>query len=234
MPKKGSKESGKVVKIKRARRSTKLPSLKLILIVTSVIIISLAIYSHAPRLSEGAKGTAESLKPQDILKDLAAGNASVALIYDVSGDLLIGNGTVLNVYDRLAIIVQPYSIATNESNSSASWKYAIRSDITSQYLSYYLLSKLGNDVVANDTRDILLNINVLKRLYGNVSYEVLGIEKINNKVLGDVEVEVYEYSYDSLKVRAYYEVTYGVPVELDLNDGGYVVRLTLSNILKLS
>lgn len=236
MSRRKGKDVGKIVKVRRKRVGLRLPSGKVVAIVIALALILLTSLYAYTSLSSGK--VTQELSPHDVLKLLtSAGNTSVVLSYDVSGDLPLGNGTTLNVYDKIILVVQSYEVGLNESvdSSNVSRKYLISFyGINPNYLTYYLLLRLGIPSVTEDLKNLFADTSILNLIYTNITSAYISKESLKNKVLEIVEVGVYEVSYDSTTVRTYYDLVYGIPVEVVIifNDT-YEVRLTLSSVFKL-
>lgn len=236
MSRRKGKDVGKIVKVRRKRVGLRLPSGKVVAIVIALALILLTSLYAYTSLSSGK--VVQELSPHDVLKLLtSAGNTTVVLSYDVSGDLPLGNGTTLNIYDKITLVVQSYEVGLNESvdSTNVSRKYLINFyGINPNYLTYYLLLRLGIPSVTEDLKNLFTDESILNLIYTNITSTYIGKESLKNKVLGIIEVGVYEVSYDSTTVRTYYDLIYGIPVEVVIifNDT-YEVRLTLSNVFKL-
>lgn len=236
MPKRKGKDVGKVVKVRKKRVGFRLPSTKVIAIVIALVLISL-ITLYAYTSLSGGKAVQE-LRPREVLKLLtSAGNISIILLYDVSGDLPLGNSTILNVYDKVVLVVQSYVVGLNETigSENVSRRYLINFyDVNPSYLTYYLLLKLGIPSATEDLKNLFTDISILNLIYSNTTSTYVGRELLDNGVLGTIEVDVYEVSYDSTIVRAYCDVVYSIPVKVIIMlNNVYEIRLTLSNIHKL-
>lgn len=236
MSRRRGKDVGKIVRVRKKRVGLKLPSSKVLTVVIALaLVVLVSLYAYT---SLGSGRVTQELSPHDVLKLLtSAGNTSVVLIYDVSGDLPLGNSTVLNIYDKITLLVQSYVVGLNETadSSNVSRKYLINFyDINPSHLTYYLLLKLGIPSVTEDLKNLFADASILDLIYANVTSAYVGRELLKNKVLGIVEVNVYEVVYDSTMVRTYYDVIYNIPVEVVIMfNYTYEVRLTLSNVFKL-
>jgi len=222
---------GKVVKVRKTRRRLYTPktlAIVLVVVVLSVITV-FTYYTYRPSASEG---TSTTLKPYEILKSLVEGNDTNAiLVYSVSGNLLV-NTTVLGVYDRLVFLVQPIYINQSEGSENVSFikYYLIRYD--ENYLSNYLLPKLGTAYVTEELNNLLVNKLVLNSTCSNFSKKYLGEVSKYVRPLGEVGVKVYEVMCDSAVITESLEATYNIPVEVVYAGGNTSIRVVLDDVMK--
>ncbi|MEM0360970.1 MAG: hypothetical protein QXY36_01135 [Sulfolobales archaeon] len=225
------KVTGKVVKVRRARKTLPI-SKKLLIVVVIIAVMAVSTYGFT-RIYQGSTTPTQTLKPYDILKDLATvDNISAVLVYIVTGDLDVG-GKVLGIYDKLVFIVQPTSMEVpsngDEGKNVTVRYYLVRYD-TTHYLTNYLLSRLGINPLIRNLSDFLVDKETLASLYQNITLSDLGLSRKNIRVLGDVEVHIHRIEADDAVITVCNEVVYGLPVEVTYYRKGYEVRLTLDNV----
>ncbi|MEM0453706.1 MAG: hypothetical protein QXO98_03525 [Sulfolobales archaeon] len=232
---KEKKTTGKVVKVKKSRR-TFLVNKKLVIALAIAVVLVLGTYSFFSFYKwNPSSPTQQVLKPHEIIEQLVSSdNITAILIYTVSGDLDLSD-KVVGIYDRLVFILQPAKMqvpSTTEGEENITIRYYLVRYETTHYLSYYLLNKLGTSPYVENLSQLIVDEEVLKSLYENVNISQLGSIKKNVKPLGEVEVNQYWVEVDNKTITIYREVRYGLPIEVVYSSRGNEVRLTLSDVIK--
>lgn len=229
------KATGKVVKVKKAKKT--LPINKRLLIgVVIVAIVAVSAYGFLMIYRDrGSTTPAQTLKPYEIVEKLVTtDNVTAVLVYTVTGDLDVGE-KILGIYDKLIFIVQPVSMEVpsggDEGKNATVRYYVVRYD-TAHYLTNYLLSKLGTTPLIGNLSDFLVDKETLASLYESITLSDVGLSRKNIRALGDVEVHTYRIEADDAVITVCKEAIYGLPVEVAYYRKGYEVKLTLNDIIK--
>ncbi len=231
MPQK--KVTGKVVKIRKSRRTPPInKKLIIALVITAVVIAST--YGFVSTYQGGTTPT-QTLKPYEVIERLAyEDNITAVLIYIVSGNLKLED-KVLGVYDRLIFLIQPATMQlpsnVGEGENTTIRYYMVRYN-TEHYLTNYLLNMLGTTSVVKNLSDILVDEWLLRLLYENITTTELGRSRETIQPLGDVEVQKLRVEANSTAITISREVLYGLPVEITYSKEGSEVKLRLSDVIK--
>jgi len=238
------KGAGKVVKVRKVRRSPlATPTTRRVLVIALATVLAISAYAVLSTHGIGG-GSGSTLSPYEIIKLLAEGentSINVALVYDVMGDVVIGNGTIVNVYDKIILTIQPgrseipinKTIDNETVESTEVIKYYIVRYDSTPYLTYYALSKLGTSPIADNLSELMVNKKALLSSYDDVKVRDLGGLTLRNEVLGNVTVTVREIQYNSISIKEFNEVMYGLPIEVVVSEKGCELRLRLSGVITI-
>lgn len=227
------KVTGKVVKVRKARRT--LPINKRLLITVAIAAVVAASAYGFTMIYRRDTTPAQTLKPYEIVEKLVTtDNVTAVFVYMVTGDLDVG-GKILGIYDKLIFIVRPVSTevpSSGDEGENATVRYYVVRYDTTHYLTNYLLSKLGTTPLIGNLSDLLVDKEALASLYQNITLSDLGLSRKNIRVLGDVEVHTYRIDADDTVITVCGEAVYGLPVEVTYYRKGYEIRLVLNDIMK--
>ncbi|MCS7108994.1 MAG: hypothetical protein RMH77_04715 [Sulfolobales archaeon] len=228
------KATGKIVHVKKSRRTIRV-NRKLLIALVAVVAVILSGYVLSSSIRGGSPTTQQSLKPYEIIEQLTTSdNVTAILVYTASGNLALRD-KVLGVYDRLVFILQPAKMqlpSTDEEGKNITIRYYIVRYDTSHYLSNYLLSKLGTTPFIENLSQLIVDEDTLRLMYGELNTSELGSINMNSKVLGGIEARLYRIEVNASTINIYREVKYGLPVEVAYFSGNEEIKLTLNDVIK--
>jgi hypothetical protein len=242
------KETGKIVKIKKAR---KYPRIKLrIDIIVVLIIIAIGAFIGYNILVSQTQVQTETPKrdPYEVLAEVIDNkNESVAadILYKVRGDLSIPD-RVIGVKDFILFRIRFMRYEVPENITVNNETITVNKTYEEYFVNFYkadylgaLLENLGFQYYIQNFSDFLVNPEGIS-IISNNSYvrKYLGTEKIENSVFEEVEAKVEEFSYTVVRgentldvyVKIWREPKYDVPIKLEVVINGHKIELEVIGI----